>query len=316
MRLEALDARVVAQHGEAFDERQRVRTDVHGAERGRDERQRRAVLRLLALGVEVDAHLDLAGDLFTGLRVVDVPAEARSGQQQLAGVLAHHLALLADGPFHERRREAEAARRRARLGLLEIRDGVMRDLAALDRGGADLNGAHPARLGDARSRVALVPRVLRHGRHGELFRLDDQVGFLLAEHRGEVPALSIRPHFRRGHVLRVALRRAGVDPLHDRLDLLVVERAIVLEALHADGVVDRPGRHRVVADASLDRLRPRPRLGVGDERHRRDRVGPVAGFALLLEDRRDVLGERWRIGGRRLCAGHGGARQHRAANHE
>ena len=111
------------------------------------------------------------------------------------------------------------------------------------------------------------------------------------------------------HVLRVALRRAGVDPLGDRLDLLVGERAIVLEFLDADGLVDVPGRHLSRLHAVLDRPRPGPRLFERDERHRRDRIGPVAGFALVLEDRRDVFGEC-----RRLCGCRSGHRNDTANN--
>ena len=290
----------------------RVRADVQRAERGRHERQRVAVLRLLPLRVEVDAHLHLAGDLFTGLGVVNVPVELGTGQQQLAGVRAHHLALLADRPFHERRGQTRR-RRDARLGLLEVRNRVMRDLAALQRLGPDLDRAHPARLGDARRRDALVPDVLRHRRHGEVVRLDDQVRLFLAERRREVPALIVGPLLWRRHVLRVALRRAGVDPADDRVDLIVGERSVVLELLDADGPIDLPRRHLAVADARLDRARPRPRLGEGHERHRRHRVGPVTGLALLLEDRRDVLGERRRLRG---VGGRGRARQHqRRAQH-
>ena len=65
--------------------------------------------------------------------------------------------------------------------------------------------------------------------------------------------------------------------------------------------IDLPRRHLPIGDARLDRARPRPRFGEGHQRHRRDRIGPVAGLALLLEDRRDVLGERRRlrrVGGR------------------
>ena len=47
-----------------------------------------------------------------------------------------------------------------------------------------------------------------------------------------------------------------------------------------------------VVDAALDRPRPRPRLLVGDERHRRDRVRLMARLALRLKNRRDVLRER------------------------
>ena len=41
-----------------------------------------------------------------------------------------------------------------------------------------------------------------------------------------------------------------------------------------------------------NRARPRTRLFVGLQRHRRDRIRPVARLALVLENRRDVFGER------------------------
>ena len=127
---------------------------------------------------------------------------------------------------------------------------------------------------------------------------DDQIG-LGAEERRVVPALAVRPLLRRRHVLRIALRRACVDPLHDRGDLLVGERSIVLELLDADGLVDVPWRHLARFDAGLDRTRPRPGLLERPQRHRRDRARPMTGFALLLKYWRDVLRE----GGRRRDLG-------------
>src|SRR6185295_8738299 len=49
--------------------------------------------------------------------------------------------------------------------------------------------------------------------------------------------------------------------------------------------------------AVLDRSCPWPRFLVRPQRHRRDRPGLVAVLAFLLENRRDVLGERDRPGG-------------------
>ena len=148
MRLEALDAGRLAERREAFLHGDGIRTDVQRAERGRDERQRVAVLRLLSLRVEIDAHFHLVRDLFTGLGIVDIPMELGARQEQLAGVRAHHLALFADRPLHERRGQARR-RRHARLGLFEVGNRVMHNLAALERLGADLDGSNPARLGDA-----------------------------------------------------------------------------------------------------------------------------------------------------------------------
>ena len=45
-----------------------------------------AILRLLAFRIEVDAELDLIGDLFTDRVIVDLEDDLRSGQHQLAAV--------------------------------------------------------------------------------------------------------------------------------------------------------------------------------------------------------------------------------------
>ena len=91
-----------------------------------------------------DPHLDGVGDFLTRLRVVNIPLELRPRQQQLAGVGAHHLTLLADGPFHERRRQ-EAIVLRARFLLLQIGNRMVRDATALQRLGTDFNCANPTR---------------------------------------------------------------------------------------------------------------------------------------------------------------------------
>ena len=140
-------------------------------------------------------------------------------------------------------------------------------------------------------------RLLRVGRRG-----DDQVG--LAVHLLEVPHVVARPLDRLRHVLHVALGRAGGHPLHDGVDLGVGERAVVLEVLDAQALVEMPGRHVPGLHAVANRTRPRPALLVGHERHRRDGIGPVARLALRLEDRRDVLGERRGVRGGLRERGH------------
>ena len=97
---------------------------------------------------------------------------------------------------------------------------------------------------------------------------------------------------RRGHVLRIAQRRAGVHPADERRDLRVAEAAVVLELLDADGAVDVPRRHQALRHLPLDLVRVLARVLVGDERHRADRIRLMADLALLLQDRRDVLRER------------------------
>jgi hypothetical protein len=297
VRLEALDAPRLLHDEEALSALDRVRRNVDAA--GAHEVQDLTELWLLAFRVEVDPELDVVGDLLAGRGVVNVPDELRTGQQQLAGVGAHDLALLADRPFHEESGTGGDAAvvvvvrgRRVvdRIVLRQPGERVVDDFATLVGGGTNFDGAHPARFGDAGRRRALVPGVLRVRGQGERRRLDDEIGWT-AEQLGEVPDRGVGPLDRRRHVLRIAHRRATVHPLGDRLDLAIGQRSIVLELLNADVLVDVPRRHLARHHACLDRLRPRPRLLIGGERHGRHRVGPVARLALGLENRRDVLCE-------------------------
>ena len=58
------------------------------------------------------------------------------------------------------------------------------------------------------------------------------------------------------------------------------------------GLVGVPRRHDAGDDLVADVLRVRPRVLVGEERHRRDFARPVTARAVLVEDRRDILRER------------------------
>ena len=129
-----------------------------------------------------------------------------------------------------------------------------------------------------------------HRRHRLLAGFHDDVGWAVAVALG-LPVERVATGGRR-HVGGVALRRALIDPADDRVDLLVGERHVVLELLHADAAVDVPRRHLARRHALADRTGPRPRVLIGDERHRRDRSRLVAGLTLGLENRRDVFRER------------------------
>ena len=94
----------------------------------------------------------------------------------------------------------------------------------------------------------------------------------------------------RRQIRGVALRRAARDPAGDEVFLRGRQPPLVDErAVRRVGV---PRRHAALGDAPADGLRPRPRLGVGQERHRREFAGPVAARAVGVENRRDVLRER------------------------
>src|SRR5215469_3144280 len=102
-------------------------------------------------------------------------------------------------------------------------NGVMRDLASVDRTRTHLDRLHPARLGDHRQVIQwFVPLVLTNSRHREIRRLDDEIGWtaiLLLQ----LPGVVAWPGLSSGHVLGIALRSAGVDPLHDGRDLGVAQ---------------------------------------------------------------------------------------------
>ena len=130
---------------------------------------------------------------------------------------------------------------------------------------------------------------IRRATRLQLMRLrhrDDDVGF------ADVPFIDVAELPRCGHVGQVPLQRAGVGPLRDGRDFLVGQRRIALEMLDADVAIDVPGRHLAGLHLRLDRSRPRPRVLITDQRHRRDRAGPMAVLAGALEYRGHVFGER------------------------
>src|SRR5262249_41832352 len=146
----------------------------------------------------------------------------------------------------------------------------------------NLDGAHPPRLRDSGFDNRLVPLILRLRLYGELWRLDQQIG--RTKLAGKVPHGDIRPLLRRRHVLRIALRRTGRDPLEDRIDLRVAERAIVLEFLNPYALVEMPRRHLSGANARANRTHPRAHVFITDERHRSHRLGSMTRFTFFLED--------------------------------
>ena len=81
--------------------------------------------------------------------------------------------------------------------------------------------------------------------------------------------------------------------------LLVGERHVVGPG--ADVRVGAPRRHAPRLDHLADRLRPRPRRLVVEQRHRSDVAGPMALDAVGVEDRGDVLAVGHRAVGRGEC---------------
>ena len=154
-------------------------------------------------------------------------------------------------------------------------------------GGFDLDRLDISILGEARIHQNVDPSVGRFGGHQLVFRQrDDQIRLI------EVPLIGIVELARPGHIGGISLGRAGIHPFDDGRDLLVGQRHIVLEVVDAYVLVDVPGRHLAREDFLLDRLGPRPRFFISQQRHGRERVRPMAGLAAVLKDGRDVFGKR------------------------
>ena len=146
---------------------------------------------------------------------------------------------------------------------------------------------HPARFG------------LRVHRRGELIVDHARRRHGVGRHVEHEVRLAQRPVRRRMRLLRqriiaLATRRARLDPVDHRADLVGRKPAIVLEL--ADRRIRMPGRHRLGADRLADHRREHLHLIVVRHRKRRDAAGLVTDNALLLEDRRHVL----RVGNLRM----------------
>ncbi len=102
-----------------------------------------------------------------------------------------------------------------RSELFQLRDGVVGDFMARERGGAHFNGAHPAPFGHWHAGDRLPPFILANGRHGPVFGLYDEVGFFVDDFGifASQPE-SLGPDFGRGKIF-FARQCALVDPLDD-----------------------------------------------------------------------------------------------------
>src|SRR5690242_15738849 len=121
-------------------------------------------------------------------------------------------------------------------------------------------------LFEIRRDLEIFVRYLTSSRDCEFLRqIEDDIGF------SDVPAFG--ELWRRGHVFRIALLRTLVDPAHDRINILLREPAIILECSVV--WIGVPGRHHTGRYFLLDRLRPRSRILVAQQRHRRYFARPM-----------------------------------------
>ena len=175
------------------------------------------------------------------------------------------------------------------LGNVNDEDaGVMDDGAVA---GTNLQRFSEAILGERDRRIEHLHAELAFGGDRELDRHLEHVVRLAAG------GPAFREFRQRRQIGVIALRRAGVHPRHDRVDLFLGETAVVAHRQTALGV-GAPRRHFARAHLLANRLGPGAHVLVREERHRRHFTGPVAHRAFVEHDRRHIFGE----GGG--CAGH------------
>ncbi len=242
--------------------------------------------RVVELHQDVGAGLDEAR--LTGLERRCVAAR-HEHVERLAGAAGGELRrLVGAGTVGAALEVEEPALRRGRVVRCDRSDHVVDD-AAIPR--PHLDPLDPLVLGEAGGEDDVLVGDGAGCRHLELDRhLEDDVG------RTDAPAVA--PLDRRRRVLGVTLRPAALRPSHQRVDLGWRQGAVVGEAPVRR--IGEPRRHQLLLHGGADGLGPRPRLLVGQERHRPDLAGPVAALAVPLEDRLDVAVE----GERRGRSGH------------
>jgi hypothetical protein len=151
--------------------------------------------------------------------------------------------------------------------------------------GKEFDRAHPALTGQVLERHPLLgEQVLTRARHRHRVELDHVVG------RAELPA--VLEGRRRRQRRAIAFGRALLRPGDDGRDFLIGERHVVGPGAHVR--VGAPRWHAPRLDHLADRLRPRPRRLVVEQRHRSDVAGPVTLDAVGEENGSDVLAERHR----------------------
>ena len=211
-----------------------------------------------------------------------VEADLRARLHQPSSVVIEGVAVLADGILVQ----VDSTRRRSSgsVRFNHVRHDVVHDLPCAR---LDLHSLDPPVLRQTRVSEVVEPPVRSVRVHlvGPV-HLHDEIRL------ADVPRVFGRELLRRRHVGRVARGGPGVGPSGDQGNLVVGQRQVILVLPDADGLIQVPRRHLAVRDARADRPRPRTHLFVGRQRHRRRRARVVAGRALVLEDGRDVLGER------------------------
>lgn len=160
--------------------------------------------------------------------------------------------------------------------------------------------------------------LFERGGNGQLFPFlnaggGNRIGREINRHvRLDIPAAFGPLHGWR-RIRRFARRRAGIDPGHNRVNLRLLQRAVIIK-MSVFGIGE-PGRHFLCGDVGLDGCGPGTGALIVEEGKRANLSRPVATLAMLLNDGQHILVEGGRrvagrpVAGRRLgdrCFGDGG----------
>ena len=207
-------------------------------------------------------------------RVVELEDDLRSGRDALRHAVAQDA----------RRHPGGVGGEEVAAGLVDLLDAGRQDEGddvVDDRRvpRPDLGGPDPDVLRQLRVNLDELVRHRPPGRDLDLAgHLQDEVG------PGDLPSLD--ESSRRGQVGRVSFRRAGGDPVADRLFLDGREPGVVGKlSVLGRGV---PGRHPTLVDNLGNHARPAGRLAVVGQGERGDLARSVAGDAVRLKDARDL----------------------------
>ena len=166
-----------------------------------------------------------------------------------------------------------------RSRLADIGNNVVHHRAI---GRRSLHILHPRVLGKARRNNHVL--VVQNARRRNRKRMRQLVDLVRLWNRPSLNEVD-----RRRQVLRVPLWGARIDPGSNGIDLRLRHRAIVLELLRMP--ILEPRRHGAGHHHTLHRRGPGPRLFVAQHRERCALSRPMTTLAVLLHDRRNILGK-------------------------
>ena len=294
VRLKVFNAGRCGQHKCPLSHRDFIRRYVQAVRPLRVEHtQNSAVLGRLIM--KPDAQLNLSFRHSFSIRMqMHFPHDLRPGHHQFTRIRTKNLASFTHRPFHKETRSEGHVNifRQASLAVFLLQQECQRVMHHSTAGiilGADFDGFYPALLGKSGRRHRAKPFVLGDGGQIIGLRCDHQV-------RRATHLIFKAPDQRIVELncgrcqRRITLRCTLIDPSQNRGALCLSQAPVVGKLLNADLRIDVPGRHHTIFDAIANHRRKQLGFLIGQQRHRRDGVGPVALLTFLLKNRSNIAG--------------------------